>query len=443
MHQYTLYILFHLWLLGISSAYAKNQQQVSDSLQVLHFEVNGMLFDMQRVDGGVFIMGGTSEQHRENISTDLPVHAVALDAYYMGTTEVTQGLWKAVMPEWTFVEDMNLPNFPICYVSWYDCQEFVRRLDSITGMPFRLPTEAEWEFAARGGNKSLGYRFAGSNNIEQVSWGLNNAGFRRHEVGRKLPNELGIYDMTGNVSEWCGDWFGPYYLGTEPNPKGSKDGKNKVYRGSSYDNCKENSYISHRYSTDPLEANNYCGMRLALTLPNEPTLQVKEEPELVKKVKVKNLRIKLIYVAAKEPYYISEEPVSWRVWNKAMNLPNDTQWSQAVVDKTDSEWNQFLDKCRRQSYEPLVFASTEEVQCAIKAGITQEPVIKKAKQRRWEKDTRSIQRHRRTAKNAQKWADLIGVRIRTTDDPTLQLYSTEKQTDQPRWLVIRTQKRLP
>jgi hypothetical protein len=120
-----------------------------------------------------------------------------------------------------------------------------------------------------------------------------------------------------------------------------------------------------------------------------------------------------------------------------MNLPNDTQWSQTVVDKTDSEWNRFLEKCRRQSHEPLVFASEEEVQWAIANAITQEPVIKKAKQRRWEKDTRSIQRRRRSAQKAQKWADLIGVQIKTTDDPTLQLYSPDNQTNQPRWLVIR------
>ena len=435
MHKYTL--LYILMWLGVANVYAKPKNMIPDSLQVLHFEVNGVLFDMQRVEGGVFMMGGTREQHRESISTDLPVHTIALDAYYMGRTEVTQALWKAVMPEWVFVEDMNLPNFPMCYVSWYDCQEFVRRLDSITGLPFRLPTEAEWEFAARGGNKSLGYRFAGSNSTEQVSWGLSNAGFRRHEVGRKLPNELGLYDMTGNVSEWCADWYGPYYIGTEPNPLGAQDGKNKVYRGSSFDNCKENSYISHRYSTDPLESNSYCGLRLALTLPDEPTLQVKDEPELVKKLKIKNLRVKLIYVAAEEPYYISEEPVSWRVWNKVMNLPNDLSWSQAVVDKTNNEWNEFLDKCRRQSHEALLFASEEEVKQAMELGITQEPKLKKAKQRRWEKDTRSIQRHRKTAQNAQKWADLIGVQIKTTDDPILRLYSPERHADKPRWLVIK------
>lgn len=436
MHKYTLLYIV-LWLGNIAPLYAKPKPTIPDSLQVLHFDVNGVPFDMQRVEGGVFVMGGTREQHRERISTDLPTHTVALDAYYIASTEVTQALWKAVMPEWEFFEELYLPNFPISYISWNDCQEFVRRLDSITGMPFRLPTEAEWEFAARGGNRSKGFRFAGGNIVENVSWGLSSAGFRTHEVGKKQPNEVGLYDMTGNVSEWCSDWYAPYHFGTVPNPQGPTTGKEKIIRGSSYSNCQDNSYLSHRYMAVPTEATSYCGMRLALTLPNEPTLQVKEEPELVKKIKIKNVRIKLVYVNAQEPYYISEEPINKRVWNKAMNLPNDAQWSQAVVDKTDSEWDQFLEACRRQTHEALEFASKEELQLAMELGFTQEPKIKKAKQRRWEKDTHSIQRHRRTAKKAQKWADLIGVQIKTTEDPTLLLYTKEDKNNQPRWIVVR------
>lgn len=436
MHKYTLLYIV-LWLGSIAPLYAKPKPTIPDSLQVLHFDVNGVPFDMQRVEGGVFVMGGTREQHRERISTDLPTHTVALDAYYIASTEVTQALWKAVMPEWEFFEELYLPHFPVSYISWNDCQAFVRRLDSITGMPFRLPTEAEWEYAARGGNRSKGFRFAGGNIVENVSWGLSNAGFRTHEVGKKQPNELGLYDMTGNVSEWCSDWYAPYHFGTVPNPQGPTTGKEKIIRGSSYSNCQDNSYLSHRYMAVPTEATSYCGMRLALTLPNEPTLQVKEDPELVKKIKIKNVRIKLVYVNAQEPYYISEEPINKRVWNKAMNLPNDAQWSQAVVDKTDSEWDQFLEACRRQTHEALEFASKEELQLAMELGFTQKPKIKKAKQRRWEKDTHSIQRHRRTAKKAQKWADLIGVQIKTTEDPTLLLYTKEDKNNQPRWIVVR------
>ena len=439
MNRYFLHIFLltlFLCIISINSIYAKTKNNIPDSLQILYFQVGEESFSMKRVEGGVFIMGGTREQHNEPISTDLPTHTVVLDAYYIAHTEVTQALWKTVMSEWEFVEDFYSPYIPISYVNWYDCQEFVRRLDSITGLPFRLPTEAEWEFAARGGNNNKGFLFAGSDDINTVSWSSHNSGFHKHIVGQKQPNELHLYDMTGNVSEWCSDWYAPYYIGTEPNPKGANNGLLKVVRGSSFDNCKENSYISRREYQDPYQATNYCGLRLALTLPNEPTIQVKEEPELVKKVKINNLRVKLVYMATDEPYYISEEPICWRLWNKVMNLPNDISWSQIVIGKNNNEWNEFLEKCRRQSHEPLVLATTKEVQMAIKANIIQEPTIKKTKQFHWEKNTRSIQRHRRIVKKAQKWADLIGVQIKKTDDPTLKIYNNTKN-NQPRWLIIR------
>ena len=437
MHKYIVVYIFLLWFFGFAHTNAKPKNIISDSLQQLRFEVNGESFSMQRVEGGIFLMGGTSEQHREPISTDLPVHTVALDAYYIAHMEVTQALWKAVMIEWEFVEELYFSYSPMSYVSWYDCQEFVRRLDSITGMPFRLPTEAEWEFAARGGNKSMGTRFAGSNVVEEVSWGFSNAGCRKHTIGTKMPNELGLYDMTGNVSEWCADWYAPYYIGTEPNPQGTQYGEWKVVRGGSFDNCKENSYISRREYQMPTEATNYCGLRLALTLPNEPTLLLTEEPELVKKIKLKNLRLKLFYVNSDTPYYISEDAISWRVWNKVMNWTNNQSWSQAVIDKTDSEWIEFLERCRRKSNEPLVFASENEVLMAIEKGISHHPKIKKEKTRHWEKSTRTIQRHRRNTMKAQKWADLIGVKIAETDDPTLLLYTQGEKATKPRWFVIR------
>ena len=187
----------------------------------------------------------------------------------------------------------------------------------------------------------------------------------------------------------------------------------------------------------PAQTTNYCGLRLALTLPNEPTLQIKEEIEIVKKIKIKNLKIKLQYVATDTSYYISEEPITKRLWNKVMNMPMNEAWAQAIVDKNDSEWYLFLEKCRTLSNEPLSFASETEVEQAIKAGVTQLPKIKKDKQHRWEKDTQSIQRHRKHAKKAQKWADLIGVQIKTTYDPTLQQYTQPEKNNQPRWLVIR------
>ena len=435
MHKYTLLYIV-LCLGGLASLCAKPKSSIPDSLQVLHFEVNGVPFDMQRVEGGVFVMGGTYEQHRESISTDLPTHTVALNTYYIGTTEVTQALWKAVMPEWNFLDDFYTPTHPMAYISWYDCQEFIRRLDSITGLPFRLPTESEWEFAARGGNRSLGYRFAGSNIIDSVSWYLNNAGFRQHQVASRWSNELALYDMTGNVSEWCSDWYGRYHLGTEPNPKGPESGEWKVVRGGSYDNCEANLYLSRREYLNPNEATNYCGLRLALTLPDEPTLQV-EEPTMVRKVKLKNTQVKLVYVACEQPYYISEEPITWRVWDKVMQIEKTEKWSESVIGKTTDEWNHWLERCRKISYQPVDFASESEVAMAIAQGVTYEPKVPKQKKRHWERNTRSIQRHRKTTKKAQKWADLIGVTLKEAEDPTLLQYNKEDKNNQPRWIVIR------
>jgi formylglycine-generating enzyme required for sulfatase activity len=436
MHKYTLLYIV-LCLGGLASLCAKPKSSIRDSLQVLHFEVNGVPFDMQRVEGGVFIMGGTYEQHRESISTDLPTHTVALNTYYIGTTEVTQALWKAVMTEWNFLDDFYTPTHPMAYISWYDCQEFIRRLDSITGLPFRLPTESEWEFAARGGNRSLGYRFAGSNIIDSVSWYLNNAGFRQHQVASRWSNELALYDMTGNVSEWCSDWYGRYHLGTEPNPKGPESGEWKVVRGGSYDNCEANLYLSRREYLNPNEATNYCGLRLALTLPDDPTLQVEEEPTMVRKVKLKNTQVKLVYVACEHPYYISQEPITWRVWDKVMQVEKTEKWSEAVIGKTTDEWNHWLERCRKISYQPVDFASEAEVTTAIAQGVTYEPALKQEKKKYWQRNTRSIQRHRKTTKKAQKWADLIGVTLKEAEDPTLLLYTKEDKNNQPRWIVIR------
>jgi formylglycine-generating enzyme required for sulfatase activity len=436
MKRYTLYILVSWFLLGTNSVSAKTKNTIPDSLQVLRFEVNDIPFSMQRIETGVFLMGGTREQHHERLSTDLPTHTVALNAYYISHTEVTQSLWKAVMPEWEIMDELNNPNYPITDVSWYDCQVFIHRLDSITGMPFRLPTEAEWEFAARGGNETQGFRFAGGNILDSVSWGLSNGGFRKHTVGLKKPNELGLYDMTGNVSEWCSDWYAPYYIGTEPNPKGPITGDNKIVRGGSFDNCQANSHISYRHYQRPEESTQYCGLRLAMTLPNEPTLQVTEEPTIVKRLKLKNMKIKLVYVAAEIPYYISEEPITHRVWNKVMDSDNVDNWSEAMVDKTEDEWNIFLEKCRKVSREAVRFATNIEIETAIESEITQQPKQKAKKQHYWEKDVQSVQRHRRHAKKAQKWADLIGVQIKTTGDPTLIQYSKKEKNNQPRWLVI-------
>ena len=229
-----------------------------------YFLVNGVSFEMVYVEGGSFDMGATSEQGSDAYDWEKPVHSVMLSDYYIGKCEVTQELWEAVMGS-------NPSNFkgaqkPVEKVSWNDCQEFVSMLNSLTGRTFRLPTEAEWEYAARGGNKSLHYKYSGSGNIDDVAWYRDNSGSKTHAVGTKTANELGIYDMSGNVSEWCSDWYGGYSAGAQTNPQGPSSGSLRVLRGGSwYDNARY-CRVSDRNCGDPGYSYNNYGLRLVLVL---------------------------------------------------------------------------------------------------------------------------------------------------------------------------------
>ena len=234
------------------------------------FTVRGVKFRMIYVEGGSFTMGATSEQGSEAKDREKPAHAVRLSSYSIGETEVTQALWMAVMgsnPSY-FRGD----NKPVEQVTWYDCHEFISKLNIITGENFRLPTEAEWEFAARGGNKSRGYKYAGSNILDNVGWYYNNipsrlkdsAGYGTQNVGTKLPNELGLYDMSGNVWEWCNDWYGSYSLSTQTNPTGPSSGENRVGRGGDWYNEAGSSRITYRPFQLPTFSYFNLGLRLAL-----------------------------------------------------------------------------------------------------------------------------------------------------------------------------------
>ena len=223
------------------------------------FTVRGVSFEMVRVEGGTFRMGATSEQGSDAWGDEKPVHSVTLSSYYIGKTEVTQALWQAVMgsnPSYFKGSDR-----PVEWVSWDDCQEFIQKLNRLTGRNFRLPTEAEWEFACRGGNNSRGYKYSGSNNLGSVAW--YSCGKTR-PVGTKAPNELGIYDMTGNVWEWCSDWYANYTSYSQTNPTGPQSGSDRVYRGGSMGNGVRYCRSSCRIDGFPAWRNNDLGLRLAL-----------------------------------------------------------------------------------------------------------------------------------------------------------------------------------
>ncbi|MBQ9509678.1 MAG: formylglycine-generating enzyme family protein [Bacteroidales bacterium] len=241
--------------------------------------VGSVTFRMIRVDGGTFTMGATSEQGSDADSDETPAHSVTLSTYYIGETEVTQELWQEVMG--------SNPSYfkgsrrPVEKVSWEDCQDFIRRLNQRTGKNFRLPTEAEWEYAARGGRKSYGSKYAGGSSVDDVAWYWVNSGDSRlsgswdwdrikanncqtHPVATKRANELGLYDMSGNVWEWCQDWYGNYSSSSQTNPQGPSSGSYRVYRGGCWRIIAGSCRVSFRRSGAPSFRYHILGLRLAL-----------------------------------------------------------------------------------------------------------------------------------------------------------------------------------
>ena len=241
------------------------------------FTVNGVSFKMVRVSGGTFQMGATAEQGSDAYYDEYPVHSVTLSDFAIGETEVTQALWQAVMgqtptsggSQWSSSYGLGA-DYPAYWVSRTNCLAFISKLNELTGLTFRLPTEAEWEFAARGGNSSQGYKYAGSNTLNDVAWYRDNSSSKTHAVGTKSPNELGLYDMSGNVDEYCQDWYGSYsYSSTiQTNPTGpagpSQYPPCRVVRGG---NCYDDAgscRVSSRSNIDVQSYANSLGLRLAL-----------------------------------------------------------------------------------------------------------------------------------------------------------------------------------
>ena len=218
---------------------------------------------MVSVAGGTFTMGATEEQGSDFNRDEKPTHQVTVSSFAIGQTEVTQELWKAVMGS-------NPSRFkgakrPVEKVSWNDCQAFITKLNQLTGKRFRLPTEAEWEYAARGG-KTKGYTYAGSYTIDEVAWYDGNSGRQTHDVATKKPNELGLYDMSGNVWEFCQDWYGSNYYSSSPqtNPTGPSSGSYRVQRGGCWGSGAWYCRVSFRKFGLPDSRDNNYGLRLAL-----------------------------------------------------------------------------------------------------------------------------------------------------------------------------------
>lgn len=218
-----------------------------------------LIGNMVYVQGGTFTMGRTSSKAYWCDDSDQPAHQVTVGSFYICKYEVTQKLWKAFMgnnPSWTKADNM-----PVEWVNWVTAQKFIRKLNAFSGKKFRLPTEAEWEYAARGGNRSHNYLYSGSDDINAVAWWKDNSGDKLHPVGTKRPNELGLYDMTGNAYEWCSDWQEPYQSGAQTNPKGPQTGDWKVMRGGNQSSSESESGVMTRSQCMP-DIATCCGLRL-------------------------------------------------------------------------------------------------------------------------------------------------------------------------------------
>lgn len=251
-------------ILSVKGSGGKDDTSAKASYKNGILTIGKVQYKMVSVSGGTFKMGATSEQGYGD-DNEKPVHNVTLSSYFIGQTEVTQALWTAVME--TNPSNWKGDNLPVEQVSWDDCQSFITKLNKLTGQNFRLPTEAEWEYAARGGKQSRGYKYSGGS-IYNVAWYNGNSNYKTHPVATMRSNELGLYDMSGNVYEWCQDWYDSYRGYSQTNPTGPSAGSARVRRGgcwttledSSYDNCR----ISSRTYSQPSRQTNTTGFRLAL-----------------------------------------------------------------------------------------------------------------------------------------------------------------------------------
>jgi formylglycine-generating enzyme required for sulfatase activity len=260
MNRLALFLITTLFA-GIVAA----QPPVNQAPAPSAYNDNTVGIEMVFVKGGTFKMGCTAEQGSECESDEKPAHSVTVSDFYIGKYEVTQEQWVLVMGGNNNPSYFKGGKLPVERVSWYDVQEFILRLNTLTGKKYRLPTEAEWEYAACGGQNSKGYKYSGSHNVGNVAWYDGNSDDKTHSVGTKLPNELGIYDMSGNVYEWVSDWYGEYNSTAQTNPKGPSSGSNRVGRGGSWPGDAGYCRVSYRGNTSPGGSGNAVGFRLVLS----------------------------------------------------------------------------------------------------------------------------------------------------------------------------------
>ena len=235
----------------------------ANNSNVITIKVGDVSFEMIKVEAGYFVMGCTEEQEESCADDENPYHKVTISKnYYIGKFEVTQELYEAVMGEnpskWKFFDR------PVENVSWEEAQEFCNKLSRMTGRKFSLPTEAEWEYAARGGKKSSNTIYCGSPEIDDVAWYDDNSDEHTHAVGKLSPNELGIYDMSGNVWEWCLDWYGDYSSSSQTDPKGPETGSKRVLRGGSWIYNDWSCRVTYRASGVPTGRGSSVGFRVVL-----------------------------------------------------------------------------------------------------------------------------------------------------------------------------------
>jgi len=218
--------------------------------------------NMLYVEGGTFMMG--NGDRGVLYSNYTPSRKVTVNSFYISKYEVTQKQWETVIGK--NPSKFKGENLPVETVSWNDAQEFILKLNTLTGKKYRLPTEAEWEYAARGGNQNRAYMYSGSNDLKDVAWYNYNSRDSTHPVGEKSPNELGLYDMSGNVWEWCYDWFGNYNSNTQTNPQGPSSGSFRLLCGGGWSSDSQCCHPAYRGFIEPSSGDSVSGFRLAADL---------------------------------------------------------------------------------------------------------------------------------------------------------------------------------